>query len=133
VTYATPRSHLADRNLKDASVCYGAIPDLEEAPKRVGEIGKLPAAASPEWIAKLQPLVAERPEKCTEMVRSAEKKLLQELLDKVPGVSRPKVAPRKAAKKSTVSRRRATGKTGGIGKTYFRTVRGQNRAGEVQS
>jgi hypothetical protein len=111
--------HLADGNLKDALVCYRAIPDLEEALKLVGEIGEHPAAESLEWIAKLERLVAERPEKFTKMVTPAEKKLLQELLEKALGVSRPKAAPRKAAKKSTVPRRRARAKTRGIGKSYF--------------
>lgn len=98
--------HVADGNLKEALLCYRTIPDLNEALKLVGQIGEHPAAESLQWIAKLQRLVAERPEKFTKTVTPAEKKLLQELLEKALGVSRLKAAPRKAAKKSTAPRRR---------------------------
>jgi len=109
--------HLADGNLKDALVCYRTIPDLDEALKLVGEMGEHPAVESLQWIAKLQRLVQERPEKFTKMVTPAEKRLLQELLEKALGVSRPKAAPRKAGKKSTVPGRRVP--VGGDGKSYF--------------
>ena len=103
--------HVADGNLKEALLCYRTIPDLDEALKLVGEIGEHPAAESLQWIAKVQRLVAERPENFTKTLTAAEKKLLQELLEKALGVSRPKAAPRGAAKKSAVSRRRVAGKT----------------------
>jgi len=104
--------HVADGNLKEALLCYRTIPDLDEALKLVGKIGEHPAAESLQWIGKVQRLVAERPENFTRTVTAAEKKLLQELLEKALGVSRPKAAPRGAAKKSAVPRRRVSGKTG---------------------
>jgi hypothetical protein len=111
--------HWADGNLKEALICFRAVPDLDEALKLVGEMGEHPAAESLQWIAKLQRLVAERPEKFTQMVTPAEKKLLQELLEKALGVSRPKAAPRKPAKKSAAPRRRVPKQTRGDGKSYF--------------
>jgi hypothetical protein len=111
--------HLADGNLKEALICYRAIPDLDEALKLVGEIGEHPAAEFLRWVAKLQRLVAERPEKFTKMVTPAEKKLLQELLEKALGVSRPKVAPHKPANKSAAPRRRVPEKTRDDGKSHF--------------
>jgi hypothetical protein len=105
--------HVADGNLKEALLCYRTIPDLDEALKLVGKMGEHPAAASLEWIAKVQRLVAERPENFTKTVTAAEKKLLQELLEKALGVNRPKPAPRKVAKKSAVTRRRVPGRIGG--------------------
>ena len=98
--------HLADGNLKEALLCYRTIPDLDEALKLVAEIGEHPAAVSLEWIAKVQRLVAERPQNFTKTVTAAEKKLLQELLEKALGVNRPKAAPRKVAKRPAVPRKR---------------------------
>lgn len=98
--------HLMDGNLKEALLCYRTIPDLDEALKVVGEMGEHPAAESLKWIAKVQRLVTERPENFTKTVTPAEKKLLQEMLEKALGVSRLKAAPRKAAKKSGVSKKR---------------------------
>jgi hypothetical protein len=103
--------HAAGGDLKEALLCYRTIPGLHEALKLVGKIGEAPAAESLHWIAKVQRLVAERPENFTRMVTTAEKKLLQELLEKALGVSRPKAAPPGAAKKSAVPRRRVPGKT----------------------
>jgi hypothetical protein len=102
--------HVADGNLKEALLCYRTIPDLDEALNLVRKIGEHPAAESLQWIAKVQRLVAERPKNFTKTVTAAEKKLLQELLEKALGVSRPKAAaPRRAAKKSAVPRRRVRG------------------------
>jgi hypothetical protein len=100
--------HVADGNLKEALLCYRTIPDLDEALKLVGQIGEHPAAASLEWIAEMQRLVAKRPQNFTKTVTTAEKKLLQELLEKALGVNRPKAAPRKVAKKSAVTRKRVS-------------------------
>jgi hypothetical protein len=69
-------------------------------------MGEHPAAESLQWIAKLQRLVAVRPQNFTKTVTAAEKKLLEELLEKALGVSRPKTAARRKAKKSAVPRRR---------------------------
>ncbi len=93
--------HQTVGNLKEALNCYRSIPDLESALKLTGEIGEHPAAESLQWIAKLQQFVAERPEKFTKVVTPAEKKLLETVLERALGVSRPKRAPRKAIKKAT--------------------------------
>jgi len=105
--------HVEDGNLKEALLCYRAIPDLDEALKLVGEMGEHPAAESLQWIARVQRLVAERPENFTKTVTAAEKKMLQELLEKALGVSWPKPASRKVAKKSAIPRRRIPGKIRG--------------------
>jgi hypothetical protein len=103
--------HVADGKLKEALLCYRTIPDLDEALKLLDKMGEHPAAESLEWIAKVQRLVAVRPQNFTKTVTAAEKKLLEELLEKALGVSRPKAAPRRVAKKSAVPRRRMPGKT----------------------
>jgi thioredoxin-like negative regulator of GroEL len=103
--------HVADGKLKEALLCYRTIPDLDEALKLLDKMGEHPAAESLQWIAKLQRLVAVRPQNFTKTVTAAEKKLLEELLEKALGVSRPKAAPRRVAKKSAVPRRRMPGKT----------------------
>ena len=103
--------HLADGNLKEALLCYRTIPDLDEALKVLEKLGEHPAAASLQWIAKVQGLMAERPQNFTRSVTAAEKKLLQELWEKALGVSRPKTAPPAAAKKSVAPRRRVPGRS----------------------
>ena len=111
--------HMAAGNLKDALTCYRSVPDLEGALKLVGQVGEYPAAESLRWISKLQQLVAERPEKFTRMVTPAEKKLLEELLEKALGVSRRKAAPRKGIKKASSSRKGVRRKTRDDGNPYF--------------
>jgi hypothetical protein len=111
--------HRAAGNLKDALNCYRLIPNFEAALKLVGEIGDHPAAESLQWIAKLQALVNERPDKFTKVVTAAEKKLLQDLLERSLGVTRRKPAPKKAAAKkpevkkaAAAPRKRAVRNTG---------------------
>lgn len=111
--------HMAAGNLKEALTCYRSIPDLEEALKLVGEVGEHPATESLRWISRLQRLVAERPEKFTKMVTPAEKKLLEELLEKALGVNRRKAAPRKGIKKAAASRKGIQRKTRHDGNPYF--------------
>jgi hypothetical protein len=111
--------HLADENLKEALLCYRTIPDLDEAIKLVEKLGEHPAAASLQWIAKVQRLVEERPQNFTKSVTAAEKKLLQELLEKALGVSRPTTPPRAAAKKSVVPKRRVKGRSRDAGNCPF--------------
>ena len=104
--------HLITGNLKEALNCYRSIPDLEAALKLVAEIGEHPAVESLQWISKLQQLVAERPEKFTKVVTPAEKKLLQDLLERGLGVSRRKPAqPKRAKNNAPVARKRAPKKT----------------------
>jgi hypothetical protein len=111
--------HMAAGNLKEALTCYRSVPDLEGALKLVSEVGEYPAAESLRWISRLQQLVAERPEKFTKMVTPAEKKLLEELLEKALGVSRRKAAPRRGIKKTPVSRKGVQRKTRDDGNPYF--------------
>jgi hypothetical protein len=111
--------HMAAGNLKEALTCYRSIPDLEEALKLVGEVGEHPATESLRWISRLQRLVAERPEKFTKMVTQAEKKLLEELLEKALGVNRRKAAPRKGIKKAPTSRKGVQRKTRDDRNPYF--------------
>jgi hypothetical protein len=111
--------HVADGNLKKALLCYRTVPDLDEALKLLDRMGEHPAAESLQWIAKVQSLVAVRPQNFTKTVTAAEKKLLLELLEKALGVSRPKAAPRRVAKKSAVPRRRGPGKIRDDGNSPF--------------
>ncbi len=102
---AAAECHLAAGNRAEALNCYRAAPDLEQALKLVAEIGEHPAAASLQWIGKLQSLVAERPEKFTKLVTPAEKELLQELLEKALGVTRRQPAARPKVRKTLVPRK----------------------------
>ena len=68
-------------------------------------MGEHPAAASLQWIGKLQSLVAERPEKFTKLVTPAEKELLQDLLEKALGVTRRQPAARPKVRKTLVPRK----------------------------
>src|SRR5664279_30287 len=107
-------SHLAAGNLREALTCYRSVPDLERALKLVDQIGEYPAAKSLQWIAKLQELVAERPEKFTKLVTPAEKELLQDLLEKALGASRRKPVARGAkVKKTTAPKRPKQNSAGG--------------------
>jgi hypothetical protein len=104
--------HLMVGNLKEALNCYRSIPDMETALKLVAEIGEHPAAESLQWISRLQQLVAERPEKFTKVVTAAEKKVLQELLERALGVSRRKPAqPKPARNRAPVARKQTPRKT----------------------
>lgn len=112
--------HLTAGNLKEALQCYRSIPDLEAALKLVAEIGEHPAAGSLQWIVKLQQLVAERPEKFNKVVTPAEKKLLEELLERGLGVSRRKPSqPKPARKKAPVARKQVVKKTKPDRDEYF--------------
>lgn len=96
--------HIAAGNLKDALNCYRSIPDLDAARKLLGDIGEHPAAQSLEWIARMQQLIAERPEKFTKVVTAAEKKMLEEILERAMGVTRRKPAPRKTTARKTAAK-----------------------------
>ncbi len=98
----------AGGQLKEALQCYRSVPDLEAARSLIRELGEHPAAESLEWIARLQSLVAERPEKFSKVLTAAEKKILEELLERSLGVTRRKPAPRKTATKKTGAKKAAT-------------------------
>jgi hypothetical protein len=86
-------------DLKSALNCYRSIPDLAAALELLPELGDShPAGDTLQWMAKIQKLVAERPDKFTKLVTPAEKKLLEETLERALGVARRK--PVAAAKKA---------------------------------
>ena len=70
------------------------------------ELGDHPATESLEWISRLQSLISERPEKFTKVVTPAEKKLLEELLERSLGVKRKPVSAKAAGNKIPVRRKR---------------------------
>ena len=96
---AAAECHQLAGNVKDALACFRAIPDLDAALKLVTEIADHPAADSLRWIAELQQVVSRRPDKFTKLVTVAEKKVLEETLERALGVTRKKPAPRKTAAK----------------------------------
>jgi tetratricopeptide (TPR) repeat protein len=96
-------------NLKEALQAYRSIPDFVAALALVRELGDHPASESLEWISRMQKLVAERPEQFTKTVTTAEKKLLEELLEQSLGVTR-KVAAKKRATKKTAAKKPTTKK-----------------------
>ncbi len=94
---AAATCYLANGNAKEALSCYRLIPDLEEALKLIPQAQDHPAAESLRWMADMQQLVSKRPEKFTKLVTPAEKKLLEDMLERALGVTRKKPAPRKVA------------------------------------
>jgi hypothetical protein len=113
--------HQLAGNLKDALNCYRSIPDFEAALKLVGEMGDHPAADSLRWISELQHVVSRRPDKFTKVVTPAEKKLLEEILERSLGVARRKPTPRKTAtkKKAAPPRKSPPKRTKDFGSPYF--------------
>jgi tetratricopeptide (TPR) repeat protein len=99
--------YVAAGNLKEALNCYRSVPDLNAAMKLADEIGH-PAAESLKWVSRMQELVAQRPEKFTRMMTAAEKKALEELLERALGVARRKPAPRKTAAKTAPGTKKRT-------------------------
>ncbi len=109
--------HIAQGNLKEALSCYRSIPDLEAALKLVGSISDHPAAESLKWMSDLQKLASKRPEKFSKVILPAEKKLLEDILERSLGVTRRKPAARKTvAKKSAAPRKRSPKKSDNAGK-----------------
>ena len=92
-------------DLKNALRCYRAIPDFAAALDAVRQMGEHPAAPSLEWLARVQTLIAERPDKFTRIVTEPEKKLLEGMLEQALGVKRRKPAPKPARKSSPRLRR----------------------------
>jgi hypothetical protein len=101
--------HIQAGNRKDALACYRSIPDLDNALKMIDEIGDHPAADSLRWMSELRTLAMKRPDKFGKVVMPAEKKLLEEVLERSLGVTRAKPAAKKAAtKKAAAPRKRTT-------------------------
>jgi hypothetical protein len=97
--------------MKEALRCYRSIPDLHAALETVREIGNHPAAESLEWIARLEKVIAERPDKFNRAILPAEKKLLESLLEQSLGVTRKKPAAKKATAKKATPKKAAPKKT----------------------
>ena len=93
---------------KEALRCYRSVPDLNAALSLALEMGGHPAMESLEWIAKLQALVKQRPEKFTKVVTAEEKKALEELLERALGVSRRQPPMKKTATKKSPAPRKRT-------------------------
>jgi thioredoxin-like negative regulator of GroEL len=95
-------------DLESALSCYRSIPDFPKtlALIRAMEAGH-PAAPSLEWIARLQQTIAERPDNFTRVMKPAEKKLLETLLEQALGTRRhkPEGAQRPAPRKKPALRR----------------------------
>jgi len=88
--------HVGD--LKNALRCFRAVPDFAAALQIVRRLPDHPAAPSLEWLARLQSVVGERPEKFTRTVTDAEKRFLEDMLEQALGVKRRKPAPKPARK-----------------------------------
>jgi hypothetical protein len=88
-------AHVAAHNLKAALACYRSIPDLEGALALAEQMPDHPATESLRWMAEMQRLVSKRPERFIKMAVPAEKKLLEEMLERSFGVVRKKPPPRK--------------------------------------
>jgi hypothetical protein len=102
---AAAERRLKAGNRKDALRCYRSIPDFEMSLQIAREIDEHPALDALEWIRKLQNVVEERPDKFTKVVTSAEKKILEDLLERSLGVTRKKPAAKKApTKRATVKK-----------------------------
>jgi tetratricopeptide (TPR) repeat protein len=95
---AAAESFIEAGDLKNALRCFRAIPDFAAALQIVRRLPDHPAAPSLEWLARLQSVVGERPEKFTRTVTDAEKKILEQILEQALGVKRRKPAPKPARK-----------------------------------
>jgi len=83
--------------LKSALNCYRAIPDLNAALELLPQISDgHPAGDALIWMSKLQKLVGERPDKFLKNTTSAEKKMLEKMLEQALGATRRKPAAKKA-------------------------------------
>jgi hypothetical protein len=99
--------HRLAGNLKDALSCYRSIPDLDATLELLGEIPDHPAVGSLQWMAKVRRLMEERPDKFNKVMVTAEKKLLEEMLERGLGVTRRKPAKKTAAKNPAAPGKRA--------------------------
>jgi hypothetical protein len=94
--------------LPEALDCYRLVPDFESALSLIREIGaEHPASASLEWVARMQQLIAERPENFLRVMKPSEKKLLEQLLEDAVGGRRAKPAAKKPAPKKPTARKKA--------------------------
>ena len=85
-------------DLKNALRCFREIPNFAAALQIVRQMPDHPAAPALEWLARLQSVVGERPEKFTRTVTDGEKKFLEGMLEQALGVKRRKPAAKPARK-----------------------------------
>jgi len=85
-------------DLKNALRCYRGVPDFAAALEIIRSLPDHPAAPSLKWLARMQSVIGERPEKFTRTVTDAEKKLLENMLEQALGVKRRKPAPKPVRK-----------------------------------
>jgi hypothetical protein len=94
-------------DLKNALRCYRGVPDFAAALEIIRRLPDHPAAPSLEWLARLQSVIGERPEKFTRTVTEAEKKILEGMLEQALGVKRRKPVPKPARKSRAKAERPA--------------------------
>jgi hypothetical protein len=92
------KSFIEAGDFKNALRCFRAVPDFAAALQIVRRMPDHPAAPSLEWLARLQSVIGERPEKFTRTVTDAEKKILEAMLEQALGVKRRKPVPKPARK-----------------------------------
>ncbi len=80
--------------------CYRAIPDFKAALKLVRKIDGHAARQSLEWLEAMGKLMESRPENFNRTMVAAEKKLLEEMLERGLGVKRKTAATKKSATKA---------------------------------
>ena len=102
--------HMAAGNQKEALACYRSVPDLEKAMMLIGEMGDQPAGESLRWISELRALAMKRPDKFSKVILPAEKKLLEEILERSLGVNRVKPSARKATSKKITAPKKSVRK-----------------------
>lgn len=95
-------AHVSYGNLKAALTCYRSIPDPEAALSIAEKIPDHPATESLRWMAEMHQLIHKRPEKFTKMVSPAEKKLLEDMLERSFAVTRKKPEPKPKATRKPV-------------------------------
>jgi len=92
-----------DRALK----CYRSIPDFAATLKLVRQMEGHTARTSLEWVAELDTVLARRPENFNRTMTTAEKKLLEGMLERGLGVQRKKPAVKKVAGVGAVKKKAA--------------------------
>jgi hypothetical protein len=96
---------------KDALRCYRLIPNIPAAIELAKESGDVATAEALEWLGRLHVVIEQRPASFAKSISAAEKKMMQDLLEKALGVTRAKAATKKAATKKAPAKKAAPPKT----------------------
>ena len=94
---AAAEEYLKAGSVAEALRCYRSIPDFDKSLALLDRVGQHPARESLAWLRRMRDLAAERPAEFNKVMLPAEKKLLEEMLEKGLGVSRRKPAAKKPA------------------------------------